>query len=545
MTAVLALVIGVVGGLAGALLVGVIHAALEPGARRDKLAIAFVATAVIIASLRYLAENLLVRVAQDLLRDARVDLSLRILAAPLAQIEAMGQARLFTILADDVQAIAVALPAMLGFLPQLAIVVGCFAYMARVSLPLFGAAMGALVAGLAVHMFLQRLALRRLEAARTELDRLTERFRELTMGIKELRLNQRRRREFAEHGLAADANAVREQAARGMRSWVAAANWGHSLLTITIGCVIFVAPSALDLAAGVVSGFTLAILYVARPVEFAMSAMPVLGRALVALDSINAAGFALGTTDGDDRPAAAPASTFASLRLSAVTYVYPGSERNGVSFALGPIDFEIAAGEVVFVVGGNGTGKTTFAKLVTGLYEATSGTIAVDQRAIDRGSLAEYQELFAAIFPDSFIFDVLHGLPKTAAHDAVVRKHLRTFGLGSIEVDRGRLSTTIALSQGQRKRLALVTALLEDRPIYVLDEWAADQDPSFRERFYRELIPDLQRRGKAVIVITHDDRFFHLADRVVKLEDGRLHEERPAGIDTVSTLAAATARMPA
>ena len=94
---------------------------------------------------------------------------------------------------------------------------------------------------------------------------------------------------------------------------------------------------------------------------------------------------------------------------------------------------------------------------------------------------------------------------------------------------QGRSFSTLDLSQGQRRRLAL-TAYLEDRPIYVFDEWAADQDPQYKEIFYKTLLPDLCKRGKLVVVITHDDRYFHLGNQVIKLEDGKAVEYRKVGV---------------
>jgi putative ATP-binding cassette transporter len=91
--------------------------------------------------------------------------------------------------------------------------------------------------------------------------------------------------------------------------------------------------------------------------------------------------------------------------------------------------------------------------------------------------------------------------------------------------------STLALSQGQRKRLALLTAYLEDRPIYLFDEWAADQDPQFKEIFYHHLLPELRARNKTVLVITHDDRYYDVADRLIKLDYGKLvYDGRPAGL---------------
>jgi putative ATP-binding cassette transporter len=106
-----------------------------------------------------------------------------------------------------------------------------------------------------------------------------------------------------------------------------------------------------------------------------------------------------------------------------------------------------------------------------------------------------------------------------------VRQLLQEVGLDhKVTYQEGRFST-VALSTGQRKRLAMVVALIEDRPIYVLDELSADQDPEFRRRYYEEFLPDLRARGKTLIVVSHDDRYFHLADRVIAMEDGRFKEE--------------------
>ncbi|MBH9340157.1 cyclic peptide transporter, partial [Pseudomonas aeruginosa] len=85
--------------------------------------------------------------------------------------------------------------------------------------------------------------------------------------------------------------------------------------------------------------------------------------------------------------------------------------------------------------------------------------------------------------------------------------------------------STPDLSTGQRKRLALINAWLEERPVLVFDEWAADQDPAFRRVFYTELLPDLKRQGKTIIVISHDDRYFEMADQLIRLSAGKVVKE--------------------
>jgi putative ATP-binding cassette transporter len=172
-------------------------------------------------------------------------------------------------------------------------------------------------------------------------------------------------------------------------------------------------------------------------------------------------------------------------------------------------------------VGGNGGGKSTFVKVLTGLYPPTVGAVRLNGTAIDDKNRDWYRQHFSAVFSDFYLFDDLLGLGGDDL-DARAQQHLARLGLErKVRVERGRFSTT-ALSQGQRKRLALLTAFLEDRPIYVFDEWAADQDVHYREIFYRQILPELKALGKTVLVISHDDRYYHLGDRVLKLEYGKL-----------------------
>ena len=103
-------------------------------------------------------------------------------------------------------------------------------------------------------------------------------------------------------------------------------------------------------------------------------------------------------------------------------------------------------------------------------------------------------------------------------------EYLHQLELDHVVTVKDGVFSTVKLSRGQRKRLALLTAYLEDRPIYVFDEWAADQDPVFRRIFYLRLLPELKARGKTVVAITHDDRYFGDADRIVKLEEGKVVE---------------------
>ncbi|MEV0432203.1 ATP-binding cassette domain-containing protein [Nocardia sp. NPDC050413] len=188
-------------------------------------------------------------------------------------------------------------------------------------------------------------------------------------------------------------------------------------------------------------------------------------------------------------------------------------------FRLGPIDLVFEPGQITFVVGGNGSGKSTLAKIITGLYVPRTGSLSLNGERIDHDNIEWFRQNSSAVFTDFHLFEDYLGFDRPGI-DAEVRRYLEELQIAhKVSVEGGRLST-VDLSQGQRKRLALLTALLEDRQIYVFDEWAADQEPRFREVFYREILTDLKRRGKTVIVITHDDRYFDCADQLVKLDFG-------------------------
>ncbi len=190
---------------------------------------------------------------------------------------------------------------------------------------------------------------------------------------------------------------------------------------------------------------------------------------------------------------------------------------------MGPLTLDLHPGEVIFIVGGNGSGKTTLAKLLCGLYVPDDGEVAWDRQPVTDINCEAYRQLFSAVFADCYLFETLLGVCEATPDDRL-QDYLTQLQLDhKVTVQAGVLSTT-ALSQGQRKRLVLLSAYLEDRPIYIFDEWAADQDPHFRAVFYTQLVPELQAAGKTVVVITHDTRYYHLADRLLQLDDGKLIE---------------------
>jgi len=255
-----------------------------------------------------------------------------------------------------------------------------------------------------------------------------------------------------------------------------------------------------------------------------MSSLSLFGRANVALDKVNQLGVTLAQGSTEECPIDQHEAeiTFENLELVNVMHSYH-RETEDSHFALGPINLNFRPGELVFLVGGNGSGKSTLAKIITGLYVPESGEIRLDGKAVTDKNRDNYRQLFSAVFADFYLFENFLGI-HSGNVDEQAKMYLDQLHLShKVKVKDGVLSTT-AVSQGQRKRLALLTAYLEDRAFYLFDEWAADQDPLFKDVFYTQLLPELKARGKTVLVISHDDKYFHVADRIIKLDYGKLAE---------------------
>jgi putative ATP-binding cassette transporter len=200
-------------------------------------------------------------------------------------------------------------------------------------------------------------------------------------------------------------------------------------------------------------------------------------------------------------------------------------------FEVGPIDFTLRAGEIVFITGGNGSGKSTFLKLLVGLYQPSAGELRLNEAQVLASTRDEYRRLFTAVFSDYHLFHRLYGVNNPDLTE--IDRLLGQFGLiGKTRLIDGEFST-IDLSAGQRKRLALVVGLLEKRPILVLDEWTADQDPEFRRKFYQELLPELSKGGRTIVAVTHDERYLSelaLPVRTLRMEEGRFVSQAPGAL---------------
>lgn len=517
-----AILVGAVSGGAGALLIAQINHRLDAAAPAAAWASveAFVVVVVALLISSYLARMLMSYLSERTARDLRIELCGRIVATPLRQLEAAGGGDLLAALTQDVTSLTNALILFPTLCINAFMLIGCLIYLAQLSLAGFGAvAVFLLLAVLSVKLP-ERYAVRKMTAARQHLDELFDAFRSLISGIKELKMHRGRQQAFLEGPLTRSADAYQRTSFSSLHRYAATNSWSQGLYFVFIGAVLFGLAPQLDIDQSLLVGFTLVSLYMRAPMVQMLNALPTMARARVALRRIEALDLAAA---GEVQPAAPQAiGDPMVIELRGVTHKYY-REREDREFTLGPIDLRLESGELVFLAGGNGSGKTTLAKVLAGLYPPEAGTVTLDRRPVAEAERATYREHFSFVFTDFHLFDSLLGLGRTGPDlDQRARVYLELLELDhKVEISAGGLSTT-ELSQGQRKRLALLTAYLEDRPVYIFDEWAADQDPAFKHIFYRHLLPDLKARGKAVLAISHDERFFDIADRVIRLENGRI-----------------------
>lgn len=527
LTAVFAVVAGLAGGGFSAALIALINTALgNPESSRALLAVGFCGFLAARAMANAAARLLLNRFTQETLVSLSRNLCRRVLATPLSQLERVGIPRILATLTHDVAMLGWAAQTLPSLAMNVAVIGSCAIYLGWLSWSTLVLLTCVMASGAVVYRILIRRAYRYLQRARDTRDLLYEHFRALTEGMKELKLHAARREAFFSEQIATTTEALQRDALTGVRHHVIADTWSQLLFYGLVGAIVFAAPAVQGLGSKTLTGYVVVMLYVMSPVWSVMEAWAVFAQARISLKKVHDLGLSLevpgaGRSETEDRGAD---NAWERLELDGVTFAYP-ADSEGRAFVLGPLDFTLKNGELLFVVGGNGSGKSTFMKVLTGLYHSQAGAIRLDGRLITDENREWYRGYFSAVFTDFYLFDTLLGLRSPDLDDRANRYLVELELDTKVQISAGAFSTT-ALSQGQRKRLALLTAFLEERPIYVFDEWAADQDPHYRQIFYERLLPELRDRGKTIVVISHDDRYYHLGDRIVKLDYGTLSAER-------------------
>lgn len=457
---------------------------------------------------------------EGMVKNLRVRVCDKIRKAELPFIETLGKGQLYTTVSQDANLISQSAFVIIHAAQGGIMVIFALLYVAWLSPLAFFILLGAVGTALVFYSRHRKALLTDLAEQAVKDAEFLDSLGHMIDGFKEAKLNRRKNDSlFATFANVANAT---EQLKVNVGVKVATdVMFSQVFFSLLIGVIVFLLPRYVPTFSVVVLQMTAAVLFIVAPLEMIVSAMPMLARANVAIDNLYNLERRLDEhleyyQEGNGLP---PASFKESISLKGASYTYHDQD-NVPLFSVGPVNLQVKRGEILFITGGNGSGKSTLLKVLTGLYPLQSGAISLDRQIVERPAVPAYRELFSAIFSDFHLFDRFYGLENVDEKEVV--GWIEKMGLeGKTGFSNGRF-TNLNLSTGQKKRLALIIALLEDREVYVFDEWAADQDVHFRQHFYNVILQDLKSRGKTVVAVTHDDRYWDVADRRLEMDSGEI-----------------------
>lgn len=509
----------------------------------------FLAGVGVMLALLMAGNRVLAGVSARVVAGLRADLTAALLAMRHDDFQRAGRGAMTAVLTDDVDNLSEGLSIAPQFLLHAVTVLGCCVYLAWLSPSAFLCFAATVAAGVTLAVVFSRRGSQAYEGYRRLKSAYYQHLQTLFDGSRDLATHRQRRRHFREREMAPALARLRVSQLGYDMSWHLSETWMRALLMIALGVTLGTIQALHAGSQALTVSYVVGITFLAGSVEFVVNTQAALWKAATSARTIGALSLRLTAscvTADDTRATGSIAATGAERGLSFVDEVrakeappppafpdwrqihfheirYHADAADPEAFVLGPVTLTLRRGEVLFLVGGNGSGKSTFARVMNGLVERSGGGILVDGIPIPAQAPMAYRDLFSTLYADQHVFEAPIDADGEPPDPSRVADALERLGLSrrvSLRED-GRWSD-IALSQGQRKRLALIQAWLDERPVVILDEWAAEQDPEFRAHFYEHLLPEMRRQGHTLVVVSHDDRYFHLADRVCQFESGVL-----------------------
>jgi putative ATP-binding cassette transporter len=463
----------------------------------------------------------IIELSQRLLWSLRMQILSLVLNANYQQLSAR-KINVRSSMFNDVYVLIDASMNIIGFCTNLILAIACLIYLLSISLLLFSITLGIAILGAAVYHFSSKKAANGFQEYRNLENKFMESFVDIIDGFKEIFMEPRIGRNIFKNKISVIAEDSYNNNLKAFTGFVSNQVIGQVLSYILISSVLLYFSVALKIKAADIVSFVFTLLYLLGAIEAVMVLLPGLMRARIAAANLidlkkelENAGFSNPLPEKYILK-----DEFRTLSVRGLKFLYGEGDN---SFGIGPINFDVKKGETVFIYGGNGSGKTTFIQSLLGIHTPTEGEISFNTDPLTRENYAVYRTLFSVVFSDFYMFSELYAADTFDSEKWKFYLHL--FELEEKVTIEGKRFSTTDLSTGQRKRLALVTALLEEKPILVLDEWAADQDPHFRKKFYTQIIPILKEQEISIIAITHDDKYYSCADRLYKMEYGELTEQ--------------------
>ena len=501
--------------------------------------ITFVLTLIAYGLFSVLASYSISKLTQTTIHKLRISLAKKILTTDFQKIE-RNKVKILPVLTTDMQTFSYSIENLPHVLTGVATVLGCYAYLFWLSWELTLITIGFFLLMIPILKIVLPVFSKYSKISRDIWNDLFKQFDGLVNGLKELSLNEKMRSSYINELIIPTSEKqnlynIKENIVGTFSSKIM-----DIILLLGIGFLLFLVKFTGIVEFSFFGEFLMIVLFTVAPLSTASGFLRSIKSTEAALSKIEELGLDLEKELKNEKTGFNNKEWLTHqplIELKEATYDYL-SESTDEKFSLGPLNIRIHKNEVVFIVGGNGSGKTTLAKVLTGLYDLSGGEIIYKGETVTIGNLNAYRNEFSVIFTDFYLFDDLGYLDGNRVKDefeSIISKLLLS---GKISINDNKLST-LDLSQGQKKRLALLKVLLEDNDIYLFDEWAANQDVHFKAIFYEQILPELCNAGKTVIVISHDDSYFHHAHRLIALKDGELKEDRKlveeiAGVKSVT-----------
>ncbi len=468
-----------------------------------------------------------IKMVQNIIIDLRIGLSDKLRRIGLLPMEQMGETRLYTTIVENTDIIFEATKSVSNAGASLVMVLFSFGYIYYISPVAFLLSAVIIGIGVSVYLISQGKSSADLWATLEKEKEFSEYLSHLIKGFKEVKIDSAKSDDLFENYLKRSSDESRHLRLRSENRFINNYIFTQTSFYILLGSIVFVLPQFSLFPTSMIIDLVAVNLIIVGPLGVVIDSLPLIAKADVAVRSLNELENQLIAADDSKdtikKSLVQTKTTFGEIVYKGLHFTYGNS--NGTQFGLGPMDFTIKGGETIFIVGGNGSGKSTLMKLLIGLYYPKSGSIRLDDIKIDESNYAHFRNLFSIIFTDFYLFDRLYGL--TDINDETVLTLLSKMGLSDKTGFQDGRFTHTRLSTGQKKRLGLIVTYLENKSVLAFDEVAADQDPAFREYFYEVILKDLKKMGKTIIVISHDDRYFHVADRVLKMEYGSFIPFKP------------------
>ena len=509
-----------IAGIANGLLLGIINHATQAVADNEDLSQYFLlymfAFALFLYGQWFAFERAIITI-EDAIYTIRIRLTKKIQKVELSFMETKGSNNLYARFTQSDIVISQAIPQITGAAQMSVLMIFSFLYLAYISPLSFLISMLTIFVGAFLFLSRTRYIKTLLQEVRAKEVNYFKSLSHLINGFKEIKINQKKGKHILKNIEAQSAEIEQIKIEVGKQE---SRLWGHGrvLVYTLLPILVFVIPSISEVHTDNIYKVSSTILFITGPIAIIINVIPVLNRVHLSIDELIDLEKEMDSAinnESQNNDCCFP--DFNEITMQNLSFSYP---EHTSDFVAGPFNEKITKGELLFIVGGNGSGKSTYLKLLTGLYYPDKGTILVDSNVIEAGCYLAYRNLFSAIFTDFHLFDKFYGVD--GIDQEKVNYWLEKMKLKDLVSYQEEGFSTTNLSTGQRKRLAFIAAILEDKPIMVMDEFAADQDPQFRQYFYEILLPELKAMGKTIIAVTHDDHYFHVADRLIKMEEGKV-----------------------